>query len=95
MMARTPNHHELKVVPPFFDHLFDGTKTFEVRRDDRGFEVGDLLWLREWDGYFTGRSMTRRVAFLFKWDDGPLGKMLAEGVVVMAFTADLEAGGWR
>jgi len=41
-------NHSLKVRPPFFDHLLDG-KNFEVRRDDRGFQKGDVLRLREYD----------------------------------------------
>jgi hypothetical protein len=40
--------HELKVWPQFFDALLSGDKTFEVRKDDRGFHVGDVLWLREY-----------------------------------------------
>jgi hypothetical protein len=59
--------HELKTHPGPFQALMDGTKTFEFRKDDRGFEVGDMLTLKEWDpdalrtpagalGRFTGRS---------------------------------------
>lgn len=40
--------HELKVLPQFYGALEDGSKTFEVRKDDRGFQVGDTLRLREW-----------------------------------------------
>jgi hypothetical protein len=40
--------HELKTHPGPFQALMDGTKTFEFRKDDRGFEVGDRLTLREW-----------------------------------------------
>jgi len=49
-------HHELKVVQPFFDALIEGTKNFEVRRDDRepAFAVGDSLLLREWIGFWGG-----------------------------------------
>lgn len=39
--------HELKCWPEFFEPLAAGEKTFEYRRDDRGFEVGDVLVLRE------------------------------------------------
>lgn len=38
--------HELKVHFDFIQALLDGSKTFELRRDDRDFEVGDQLWLR-------------------------------------------------
>ena len=41
--------HNLKLVQPYFDAVADGTKTFEVREDDRGYEVGDTLRLREWE----------------------------------------------
>lgn len=41
--------HELKTWPKFFAALQSGSKTFEVRRADRAFRVGDLLILREWD----------------------------------------------
>ena len=51
MTGRT---HRIKVWPEFFAALLDGTKTFEVRRDDRGYAVGDVLVLQEWDPhYFT------------------------------------------
>lgn len=40
--------HELKVLPEFYAALDDGSKTFEVRKDDRPFEVGHHLRLREW-----------------------------------------------
>lgn len=40
--------HSLKVVPPYFDAIVDGTKPFEVRRNDRAFQRGDFLLLHEW-----------------------------------------------
>jgi hypothetical protein len=41
--------HELKVWPQFFAALVDRTKTFEIRKNDRDFKVGDALLLKEWD----------------------------------------------
>lgn len=40
--------HDLKTDPAYFQRLVDGTKTFEVRKDDRGYQPGDTLVLREW-----------------------------------------------
>lgn len=59
--------HDLKTWPVVFDALLTRAKSFEVRRDDRDFAVGDLLLLREWDnaaGEYTGRSMRALVTYL-------------------------------
>jgi hypothetical protein len=58
-----PQLHELKTLPLYFEAVASGAKTAEIRRDDRGFKVGDILWLREWDpatGY-TGREARARI----------------------------------
>lgn len=39
--------HELKVDPQMWSRLLDGSKTFELRKDDRGYQAGDELILRE------------------------------------------------
>lgn len=41
--------HELKEHPNFFEDVISGIKTFEVRKADRPFKVGDLLALNEYD----------------------------------------------
>lgn len=41
--------HELKIWPQYYARVADGTKTFEVRNNDRGFQPGDTVTLREWD----------------------------------------------
>jgi hypothetical protein len=40
--------HELKTQPPYFTQIEAGLKLFELRKDDRGYAVEDLLILREW-----------------------------------------------
>jgi Domain of unknown function (DUF3850) len=58
--------HELKAWPEFFKDLASQAKTFEVCRDDRDFQVGDILWLREWDPRseaYSGREVRRRITY--------------------------------
>lgn len=38
--------HVLKTLPEYWDAVERGEKTFEVRRDDRGFQRGDTVVLR-------------------------------------------------
>lgn len=47
--------HELKTDPAVFDAVATGDKTFEIRKDDRWFEVGDTLLLRRTK--YTGAEM--------------------------------------
>jgi hypothetical protein len=61
--------HELKSWPSQFQAMWTGRKRAEFRRDDRGYEVGDLLDLREWDpdpGRYTGFRLTARVTHLVR-----------------------------
>lgn len=41
--------HELKIWPQYYCRVADGSKTFEVRRNDRGFQPGDIVVLKEYD----------------------------------------------
>lgn len=41
--------HNLKIYPQYYCRVADGTKTFEVRANDRGFQPGDTVHLSEWD----------------------------------------------
>lgn len=47
--------HELKTDPEAFEAQRDGRKTSEIRKDDRGFRVGDEVLLRE--TVFSGEQM--------------------------------------
>ena len=51
--------HELKTWPEFFTEAVGGHKRFELRRNDRDFQCGDDIQLKEWcpiEKKYTGRS---------------------------------------
>lgn len=41
--------HELKTVNPYFQEVWEGNKRFELRLNDRDFNVNDVLLLKEYD----------------------------------------------
>ena len=59
--------HELKCWPAYFSAILAGTKTFEIRTNDRGFQVGDELLLKEWDPtteLYSGREIIVEVPYI-------------------------------
>lgn len=56
--------HELKSWPELFLPVLRGEKTAELRYNDRNYQVGDILHLREWEPDkqdYTGRECKRRI----------------------------------
>jgi len=41
--------HDLKIYPEYWEDIVTGKKTFEVRKNDRDYQVGDLLLFRKFD----------------------------------------------
>ncbi|PAD38651.1 hypothetical protein CHH53_10390 [Terribacillus sp. 7520-G] len=41
--------HKLKILEKYYNDILNGTKTFEIRKNDRNFQVGDVLSLHVWD----------------------------------------------
>lgn len=59
--------HELKCDPKYFKEITEGQKTFEYRRKDRDFQVGDFLALNEYSDYvgYCGGSCIVEVTYIF------------------------------
>ena len=39
--------HRIKILKPYFEAVAAGDKTFELRKDDRPYKIGDTLVLTE------------------------------------------------
>lgn len=77
--------HYLKTWPEYFEKIASGEKTFEVRKNDRDFKVGNWLLLREWDpieGEYTGDWDVKKVDYILK--GGEFG--IHEDFVVMSIS---------
>jgi len=69
---KNTNHH-IKCERENYQDMLDGIKTFDVRKDDRYYRVGDLVWLEETiDGEKTGRQMSPK-EIVYKFDGGIYG----------------------
>lgn len=57
--------HELKTYPKYFQETIEGNKPFEIRKNDRNFQVGDVLILKEWDNIkYSGREIGAVVRYV-------------------------------
>lgn len=69
----------MKILPQFYTAVEDGRKTFELRKADRSFAVGDSLVLCEWDGKaYTGRELRVDIGYILGGYDG-----LVPGYVIL------------
>lgn len=86
--------HDLKCWRSQFIALVIGAKTFEFRKNDRNYQVGDKLVLREWlptKEQYTGAAVERKVSYILFEGFG-----LPEGYVVLALEppCDVPPAGW-
>lgn len=64
--------HQVKCWPAYFQRVVSGEKPFEIRRDDRGYQRGDILLLAEWDpegspmgaGRYTGAEHRAEITWI-------------------------------
>lgn len=81
--------HELKIKPQYFWDVICDIKAFEARKNDRNFEVGDIITLREFEnGKFTGKSINVEIVYILNDEE-----YCKEGYVVLGFKLRLDLGG--
>lgn len=93
--------HALKTWPVFFERMVDGSKTFEIRKDDRDFQVGDTLSLHEWSpsanyqrGAYTDRVLRAEITYILRPVLSGDVPGIADGYCVLAlnFESEVSAG---
>ncbi len=71
--------HVLKTWPDYFQAVIEERKTFEIRKNDRDFKVGDEIILDEWDPkheQYTGRVALVRITYILEGTFAIMGKCL-------------------
>lgn len=89
--------HDLKTWPVYFEALWKGFKTVELRLNDRNYQSGDVLALREWEpppklssgvsplwgDKYTGRLVLAKVKHVLE-GVGAVENVLPEGWVALS-----------
>lgn len=72
--------HELKIEPKYMIEKIKGNKPWEIRKNDRDFKIGDILFLRVWNGdKYTGYELYQTVDHIFSDTE-----YLQEGYVILS-----------
>lgn len=59
--------HDVKLGTTFFDDVKTGRKTFELRKNDRGYKEGDIIVMHEYkDGTTTGRTIEKKIVYMLE-----------------------------
>lgn len=59
--------HEVKIAASHYDDVASGKKSFELRKNDRGYKVGDRLKMLEFiDGKHTGRTIDADIVYMLE-----------------------------
>lgn len=63
--------HDVKLGTAFFEDVKTGRKTFELRKNDRGYKEDDTIVLHEYkDGTMTGRTITKKIVYMLEGFEG-------------------------
>lgn len=83
--------HRIKIEPSYFSSVKEKIKTFELRKNDRDYKVGDILVLSEYvdipdsinsisiDSFYTGSEVIARVKYIM---DKPVYGLQSEYCII-------------
>ena len=78
--------HKVKTWPPFFKDALLGKRLFELRINDRDYQVGDTLLQAEYDPElkdYTGMKHRQKITYVLKAEDVPGKFGLKEGWCIL------------
>lgn len=79
LQTKAEKIHEVKISSIYFDDVAAGIKNFELRKNDRGYRVGDILKLNEVkSGKETGRFIKAKIEYMLEEHTG-----LQEGYCIL------------
>lgn len=79
LQTKAEKIHEVKLSSIYFDDVAAGIKNFELRKNDRGYKVGDILKLNEVkSGKETGRFIKAKIEYMLEEHTG-----LQEGYCIL------------
>lgn len=77
--GREHKQHEIKLAAMYYEDVASGKKSFELRKNDRGYKVGDSLKMLEFkDGVQTGRTIDADIIYMLEEYTG-----LTEGYCIL------------
>lgn len=81
--------HYIRLAATYFDDVAAGVKTFELRKNDRGYKTGDMLEMNEFkEGRNTGRMIRCKVTYMLEEYAG-----LTEGYCILGIKVIEVIGG--
>lgn len=61
--------HQLKILPQYFQAIAAGDKTFEIRKNDWDYKVGDTIILSEYEeGQYTERNILAKITYITDYE---------------------------
>ena len=70
--------HCVKILPDNFDNVISKKMSFQIRKDDRDYRLGDCMYLQEFTNEYTGRALPVKINHILRESEG-----LRDGYVLL------------